>query len=215
MMQLYSYYRSSAAYRVRIALNIKGLHYGILPVNLLQQEQCGEAYRQRNPQGLLPALVTEDGEVLNQSVAILEWLEESYPEPALLPSAPLARARVRALVNTVACEMHPLLNLSVLHYLRDELAADAAAVQQWYAPWIARGFDAIEPVLKNAAGDFAVGNQLSFADCCLVPQVYNARRFGVPVDDYPTLCRVVAHCEALPAFHAAAPAQQVDAPERS
>jgi maleylacetoacetate isomerase len=211
-VKLYSYHRSSAAYRVRIALNLKGLAYQYAPVNLLQQEQKSDAYLQRNPQGLLPALETDDGHILAQSVAILEWLEDIHPEPALLPTDPLKRAQVRSLVNSIACDVHPLNNLSILNYLRDELEADKQKVSQWYTTWVHRGFDAIEQSLAAANEPFCLGKTPSMADVCLVPQVYNAKRFKVPLENHPNILRVCDHCNTLEAFTTAAPEAQPDAP---
>ncbi len=211
MMKLYSYHRSSAAYRIRIALNLKGLDYDYVPVNLLRGEQKGAAYLARNPLGLVPALESGDGDLLTQSVAILEWLEETVPEPALLPADPLQRAQVRALVNTVACDIHPLNNLSVLNHLRNELQATDEQVHQWYCTWVRRGFDAIEQVLAGSGGAFCCGAAPTLADVCLVPQVFNADRFKVPMDAYPNIRRVTDQCNALEPFARAAPAVQPDA----
>lgn len=211
-MKLYSYFRSSAAYRVRIALNLKGLEYEVLPVNLLSGEQQREAYREVNPQGLLPALDTGADTVLSQSLAILEWLEETHPEPALLPTEPLARARVRGVAAHIACDIHPILNLAVLKYLKDPLGAGEDAVAAWYRHWIARGFRGVEIALAEGAGRCSFGDQPTLADCCLVPQVYNARRFEVPLQDYPRILEVAEHCEGLEAFAAAHPSRQPDAP---
>ena len=210
-MKLYSYHRSSAAYRVRIALNLKGLDYAYVPVNLLKGEQKGGAYLARNPLGLVPALESDDGDLLTQSVAILEWLEESAPAPALLPEDPLQRAQVRALVNTIACDIHPLNNLSVLNYLKNNLQAGEEQVHQWYCTWVQRGFDAIEQALSGSGGDFCFGPAPTLADVCLVPQVFNAERFQVPMASYPNIRRVADHCHSLDAFARAAPGAQPDA----
>lgn len=210
-MKLYSYYRSSAAYRVRIALNLKGLPYDYVAVNLLHSEQKSEEYMARNPQGLLPALELEGGEVLAQSVAILEWLEESVPEPALLPSDPLPRARVRSLVNNIVCDIHPLNNLSIMNYLRKELGASDEGVHRWYCKWVDRGFSAIEQNLADNMGDCCFGDQPTLADVCLIPQVYNAYRFKVPMESYPNIRQVVQHCNSLEAFANATPEAQPDA----
>lgn len=210
-MKLYSYHRSSAAYRVRIALNLKGLEYDYVPVNLLKGEQKGAAYLARNLLGLVPALESDGGELLTQSVAILEWLEETAPAPALLPEDPLQRAQVRAMVNTIACDIHPLNNLSVLNYLKNNLQTGEEQVQQWYCTWVQRGFDAIEQVLSSSGGDFCFGPAPTLADVCLVPQVFNAERFKVPMDAYPNIRRVADHCNSLEAFARAAPGVQPDA----
>jgi maleylacetoacetate isomerase len=210
-MKLYSYHRSSAAYRVRIALNLKNLCWDYVPVNLLQSEQRGADYLALNPQGLVPTLQTDSGELLAQSVAILEWLEETHPQPALLPADPLLRARVRAVVNSIACDVHPLNNISVLNYLRKEIHATEEQVQRWYGNWVERGFRAIENVLAEQQRPFCFGDQPGLADVCLVPQVYNANRFEVPMAAYPNICRVARQCNALEAFAAAAPERQPDA----
>ena len=210
-MKLYSYHRSSAAYRVRIALNLKGLGWDYVPVNLLQSEQQGAAYLALNPQGLVPSLQTDSGELLVQSVAILEWLEETHPQPALLPADPLSRARVRALVNSIACDVHPLNNISVLNYLRREINASEEQVQRWYCNWVERSFRAIEQVLAGQQQMFCCGDQPGLADVCLVPQVYNADRFKVPMAAYPNIRRVAQQCNTLEAFAAAAPERQPDA----
>lgn len=212
-MKLYSYFRSSAAYRLRIALALKGLPYDYAAVNLLREEQRSEAYRALNPMGLVPALATEEGELLTQSVAILEWLEESYPEPPLLPAQPLARARVRAVVNTICCDIHPICNLSVTQYLQREFAAEKGQIIAWYTQWMQRGFAAIESSLASSHSAFCMGDVLSMADVCLVPQVYNARRFDIPLGDYPHIERVVAHCNSLDAFALAASERQPDSPQ--
>jgi len=210
-MKLYSYYRSSAAYRVRIALNLKGLSWDYAPINLLQGEQQGADYLTLNPQGLVPSLQTDSGELLAQSVAILEWLEETHPQPALLPADALQRARVRALVNSIACDVHPLNNMSVTNYLRREIHATEEQVHGWYCNWVDRGFRAIEKVLAQQQRLFCFGDQPGLADVCLVPQVYNADRFKVPMEAYPNIRRVVQQCNTLEAFAAAAPERQPDA----
>lgn len=210
-MKLYSYYRSSAAYRIRIALNLKGLPYDYVPVNLLTSEQKGEAYLARNPQGLVPALELDGGEILSQSVAILEWLEETCPPPALLPQNPLLRAQVRSLVNNIACDIHPLNNSSVLGYLRDRMEASEEAIHAWYRNWVDRGFGAIEQSLARTMGDCCFGDRPTLADVCLIPQVYNAYRFKVPMEDYPNIRQVNQHCCSLQAFERAAPEAQPDA----
>jgi maleylpyruvate isomerase len=210
-VRLYSYYRSSAAYRVRIALNLKGLPYDYVPVNLLLAEQKAGSYMARNPQGLVPALELEGGELIAQSVAILEWLEETCPPPALLPEDPLQRARVRSLVNNITCDIHPLNNLSVMNYLRVELGARDEDIHRWYCNWVDRGFSAIERGLADTMGDCCFGDRPTLADVCLVPQVYNAYRFKVPMEPYPNIRQVVQHCNSLEAFARAAPEAQPDA----
>ncbi len=209
-MQLYSYFRSSAAYRVRIALNLKGIDHGVIPVDLVAGEQRGEDYRWHNPQGLVPTLVSGNI-VLTQSTAILEWLEERHPEPALYPQDILQRARVRALCQLIACDIHPLNNLRVLKYLREELEQDKDAVQRWYAHWISEGFAALEAQLRD--GSFVNGEAPGMAEAYLIPQVYNAERFSVPLDDFPHIRSLHARCEELPAFRRAHPDAQPDAPQ--
>ncbi|MBF8222531.1 maleylacetoacetate isomerase [Halomonas sp. 328] len=213
MTTLYGYFRSSAAYRVRIALNLKGLAHDQAPVNLVKGEQRGEEYLARNPQGLVPALVTDDGVRLTQSLAICEYLDERYPDPALLPADAAGRARVRALAQSVACEIHPLNNLRVLKYLTGELGLDEAAKMTWYRHWIAEGFAALEAQLSREAGsgDFCHGDTPGLADLCLVPQVFNAERFECDLAPYPRIRRIVANCRALDAFAQAAPEAQPDA----
>jgi maleylacetoacetate isomerase len=207
-MKLYTYFRSSAAYRVRIALNLKGLAYESSPVNLLKGEHRQDAYRIVNPHGRVPAL--DLGEiVLTQSPAILEYLDEAYPEPPLLPGDPVERARIRAVASLVGCDIHPLNNLTVLSYIKRQLGHDQAAVDEWYAHWIRQGFDAVEAMLRP--GPYAFGAQPTMADIYLVPQVFNARRFEIPLDAYPNIAAVEAACAAHPAFQGAAPASQPDA----
>ena len=213
MTTLYGYFRSSAAYRVRIALNLKGLDYDQIPVNLVKGEQRGDDHLMRNPQGLVPSLVLDDSSVINQSLAICEYLDEVHPEPALLPVNALERARVRALAQSVACEIHPLNNLRVLKYLVRGMGADEAAKLAWYHHWIAQGFTALEATLSNApsSGDFCHGDTPTLADICLIPQVYNAERFECDLSAYPTIQRIAANCRSLPAFEKAAPEVQPDA----
>jgi maleylacetoacetate isomerase len=214
-MKLYSYFRSSAAYRVRIALNLKGLSYDYVPVNLLENEQKSAQYLSDNPQGLVPALMTDDGTVIGQSVAIMEWLEETHPQPALLPTDSLQRAAVRSMLNNITCDIHPILNMAVTNYLQDQLSADEAQVFEWYRTWMARGFQAVETTLAKSSGDFCFGDTPSMADCVLVPQVFNADRFKLPMEAYPVIRRVVEHCKQLETFRAAHPLEQVDAPNQN
>lgn len=210
MLQLFGYWRSSASFRVRLVLQLKGLGYEQHPVNLRQGEQKEKAYRRVNPQGLVPFLI--DGDVqLGQSVAIMEYLDETYPAYPLMPSAPEERARVRQIVNMIACDTHPLNNLRVLNYLEQELGQNKTARDAWYRHWIDETFTALEQLLMTTAGVYCVGNEVTLADCMLVPQVYNARRFNMTLDDYPTIARIVANCEQLQAFIKAAPANQPDA----
>jgi len=213
MTTLYGYFRSSAAYRVRIALNLKGIDYDQSPVNLVKGEQREAANLGRNPQGMVPSLVTDAGVTLTQSLAICEYIDERYPEPPLLPADVTERARVRALAQVVACEIHPLNNLRVLKHLVGELGADDETKLAWYRHWIAEGFQALESLLTTEAGtgDFCHGDTPTLADICLVPQVYNAERFECDLSAYPTIQRIVANCRALPAFRQAAPEAQPDA----
>ena len=214
-LQLYSYWRSSAAYRVRIGLNLKGLAYEIVPVHLVRDggEQHSIEYRQINPQQLVPLLL-HGHRRLSQSLAILEYLDEVWPDRPLLPSTARERQRVRSLALLVACDIHPLNNLRVLQYLQNEWNAPQPERDEWVRHWIVEGFTAAEAMLANhpSTGEFCEGNTVGYADCCLIPQIYNARRFGVDMDQFPTMQRIDAACMALPAFDAARPEQQPDAP---
>lgn len=209
-MKLYSYFRSSAAYRVRIGLNLKGLPYDYSPINLLDGEHKSESYLGMNPQGLVPAMELQEGEVLGQSVALLEWLDETCPEPPLLPAEPLQRARIRSVVNSIACDIHPICNMSVTTYLKTNLDASQDDVTDWFTTWMHRGFSAIERVLAVNNSRFSFGDEPCLADVVLVPQIYNARRFNVDLDPFPNITRVVETCNALPAFSDAAPEAQPD-----
>ena len=210
-MKLYTYFRSSAAYRVRIALNLKGIAYEPVAVDLRSGAQSGQRYRAVNPQGLVPAL-EDGGTVFGQSLAVLEYLEETHPEPALLPRSSADRARVRSLALSIACDVHPLNNLRVLNYLRSVLGQDESAVNTWYRHWIAEGFDSLEQEAKRYGGcRYLFGGGVTLADVCLVPQMFNARRFDCDLTPYPTLRAISAYLEALPEFARAAPAAQPDA----
>lgn len=211
-MKLYTYYRSSAAYRVRIALNLKGLPWEAVPVHLARGEQHRDDYRGINPAGLVPALEV-DGQLLTQSLAVIEYLDEAYPEPSLLPGDALARARIRALAQSVACDIHPINNLRVLHYLSRELGVSEAQKNAWYRHWVELGLENVERMLAAAPspGRYCVGDAPTMADLCLVPQVYNARRFECCTDHIPNVMRIVAQCETLDAFRNAAPERQADA----
>jgi maleylacetoacetate isomerase len=212
---LYGYWRSSAAYRVRIALNLKGLAYESRPVHLVNNggEQHGPDYRALNPQELVPCLV-DGGQVFTQSMAIIEYLDETRPQLPLLPADAAGRARVRALAQVVGCDIHPLGNLRVLQHLVTQFGADDSAKGVWSRHWISQGFRALEAMLAGdvATGRFCHGDTPSLADACLVPQVYNAVRWKLPMDDYPTIVRIYDACQALEAFQQAAPEVQSDAP---
>ncbi|WP_144157773.1 maleylacetoacetate isomerase [Paraburkholderia sp. BCC1885] len=213
-MKLYSYFRSSAAYRVRIALNLKNLPYDYAPVHLLRDggEQLKPAYRKLNPDAILPTLVDGDN-VLQQSLAIIEYLEETYPQPPLLPKAPADRAYVRSVALQVACEIHPLNNLRVLKYLKHSVGADDATRDEWYRHWVESGFATLEEHLAadSRTGAFCFGDSPTLADACLVPQVFNAQRFKIDVARFPTIQRIHNHASQLDAFARAAPGVQPDA----
>lgn len=204
MHVLYDYFRSSASYRVRIALNLKGLAYDSVPVSLLDNAQRAPEYLSKNPQGLVPALL--DGEqLLTQSLAICEYLEETYPQPALLPNDAIGRARVRALALSIACDIHPLNNLRVLRRLEAQFAADQAGKDAWYQHWIQSGFEAFEQQIQSTHGQYCFGDTVTLADLALVPQVYNARRFNCDLSAYPTMLAIEQRCLALDAFARAMP----------
>jgi maleylacetoacetate isomerase len=204
---LHDYYRSSAAYRVRIALNVKGVEYQRHSVNLAEGEQKEPAYRALNPQGFVPMLEIDDHR-LTQSLAIIGYLDATRPEPPLLPHDAVDAAQVRAMALTVACDIHPLNNLRVLKYLSRELGQPQEARDDWYRHWVTEGLKALEAMARTSAGDFLFGDMVTLADICLVPQLYNARRFSVTVADYPTLRRVDENANALGAFAAAHPDRQ-------
>jgi maleylacetoacetate isomerase len=212
-MKLYTYFRSSAAYRVRIALNLKGLPYEAVPVHLVRHggEQLTETYRAINPSALVPSLQDEDA-TITQSMAILEYLEETHPAVPLQPSTALARARVRELAQMVACDIHPVNNLRILRYLVRTLGVSDEAKNDWYRHWVNEGFAALEGHLARdpAPGRFCHGDTPTIADCFLVPQVYNASRFDIDMAPYPRIAAIDAACAQLPAFQAAHPAQQPD-----
>ena len=210
-MQLYSYFRSSAAYRVRIALNLKGLPYEIVPVHLIKDggHNRRPEFRAINPLMRVPVLRLSSGEVLTQSLAIIEYLDEISPEPPFLPADALARAKVRAVAQTIACDIHPLNNTSPLRYLKRQLKHEQAEIDAWYRHWIIEGFNALETMLE--AAPYACGAHVTLADICLVPQVANARRFNVPLDTFPKIVAAEAACLKLPAFDKARPENQPDA----
>jgi maleylacetoacetate isomerase len=210
-MKLYTYYRSSAAYRVRIALHLKGIQAEQAFVHLRRQEQQATAYLQVNPAALVPSL-EHDGHRFVQSLAIIEYLEELFPQPALLPAAAADRAFVRSIALAIACDIHPLNNLRVLNYLKVDLSVDTESRDRWYAHWIQSGLSALESVLAQdpRVGRHCCGDFPSLADVCLVPQMYNAERMKCHVEKFPTLRRLVESARALPAFQAAAPEAQPD-----
>ncbi|HYD31798.1 MAG TPA: maleylacetoacetate isomerase [Azospirillaceae bacterium] len=212
-MELHTYWRSSAAYRVRIALNLKGLSADPRFVHLRRGEQLTESYRALNPAALVPILVDDEGQVLTQSLAIIEYLDEIHPHPPLLPPDPYLRAWVRSVAQAIACDIHPLNNLRVLEYLGRRLGQDEAGKSAWYRHWVETGFTALEVELQRAgrSGRFVLGDRPTLADACLVPQIHNARRFQVDMDAYPTLRRINGACLDLPAFAHAAPEAQPDA----
>jgi maleylacetoacetate isomerase len=213
-MKLYNYFRSSAAYRTRIALNLKGVAYETVDVDLRApaSDQQKPEYRSINPQALVPALSVEDTTIA-QSLAIIEYLDETHPDPPLMPRSPVNRARVRAMALAIACDMHPLNNLRVLNYLRSPLGHDEETVNAWYRHWIAVGFGGLEQEARRATGDgrHMFGQSVTIADIYLVPQMYNGRRFKCDLEPYPTLRAICAHLEALPAFAKAAPEAQPNA----
>jgi maleylacetoacetate isomerase len=207
---LYSAWRATAPYRVRIGLALKGVAYDYAPVDLIKGEQREPRYRAVNPQGLTPALDLGDGRVLTQSLAILEWLEETRPEPALLPNDPLERARVRAMALIVACDIHPLNNTRVGRELHKR-GVDQAGILAWTQRWITDGFDSLEPMVARHGAGFAFGDQPTLADCCLIPQVYSANRYEVDLSPYPAIRAVAERAAGHPAFQAAHPDSQPDA----
>lgn len=211
-MKLYTYFRSSAAFRVRIALNLKGLAYEPVFVHLAKGQHRERPYAEVNPQGLLPALELDDGTRLVQSLAIIEWLDEQYPPPPLIPKEPLARARVRSLSYLVASEIHPLNNLRVLQHLKRALGQSQEQIDTWYRHWIGDGLQKLEAELaRPGTGRFCHGDAPSMADCCLVPQIFNAKRFNSDLAPYPTTMRVFENCMKLDAFDRAQPSKQPDA----
>jgi len=210
-VKVYTYFRSSAAYRLRIALNLKGLSGDMVSIHL--QKDGGQhrkpEYRAINPQMRVPALKLDSGEVLTQSLAIIEYLDEVDPQPPLLPRDPVERAKVRALALAIACDIHPLNNLAPLRYLKNELGQEQSKIDAWYHHWILEGFEALETMVRP--GPYAFGGEVTLADVCLVPQIYNARRLKVPLDRFPKLVAIDAACAKLPAFEQARPENQPDA----
>lgn len=213
-MKLHTYFRSSAAFRVRIALGLKGLEYDPVFVRLAEGEQKAADYLAQNPQGLIPALDTGD-EVLSQSLAIIEYLDETHPEPPLLPGDPLGRARVRAMAQLVACDIHPVNNLRMLKYLGDQMAQSKDAIDLWYRHWITEGFKALEELVARygAPRGYCFGDRVTMADCLLVPQMWNARRFDTDLATFPRLVDIDERLQQMDAFRDAAPENQPDFPE--
>ncbi|HUD27124.1 MAG TPA: maleylacetoacetate isomerase [Burkholderiaceae bacterium] len=213
-MKLYSYYRSSAAFRVRIALNLKGVPYEIIPVHLLRRggEQFGEAYARTNPLSLIPSL-DDGGQVLTQSLAIIEYLDERYPQPPLLPADPVSRAYVRSIALSIACDIHPLNNLRVLRYLKHEVGLSDEAKDAWYRHWIELGLGQLDRIVATGgrSGRYALGDQVTIADLTIVPQIFNAQRFGCDPAKAPTLNAIADRCIQLDAFARAQPSAQPDA----
>jgi len=216
MVKLFGYFRSSAAYRVRIALNLKNIEWQSETIHLTKNggEQFSEAYQKLNPQSLLPTL-EDDGNYFTQSLAILEYIEEAYPDPPLLPTLPTQRARVRSIALAVACDIHPINNLRVLKYLSQELKLDQVQKTTWYRHWISAGLGAIETMLTqySETGEFCHGSSVSLADICLVPQVFNANRFDCDMSAYPTITRINDACLSMKEFQQAMPENQPDAEE--
>jgi maleylacetoacetate isomerase len=210
-LKLYTYFRSSTAFRVRIALNLKGVKYEPVFVHLAKGEHRGGAYPQVNPQALLPTLELDDGTRLTQSLAIIEYLDETHPEPRLIPKEAIARSRVRSISLLMACEIHPLNNLRVLQHLKRALGQTQEQIDEWYRYWIADGLAKVEADLKGRAGKFCHGDAPTMADCCLVPQIFGAQRFKSDLSPYPTTMRVFETCMKLDAFDRAQPSKQPDA----
>jgi maleylacetoacetate isomerase len=208
---LYDYFRSSAAYRVRIALNLKGVPYESRAIHLTKDggQHRRPDYQAINPQMRIPALALDNGEVLTQSLAIINYLDETHPQPPLLPADPVARAKVRALAEIVACDIHPLNNLVALQYLKRELKQEQPAIDAWYHHWVLQGFAALEAMVRP--GPYCFGGAVTLADVCLAPQMFNARRLKAPLDAFPKLVAIDAACAKLPAFEKARPENQPDA----
>lgn len=211
-MKLHTFFRSSAAFRVRIALNLKGLTYESIPKAFAKNEHRAPEYLSLNPQGLIPAL-EDDGVVLSQSLAIIEYLDEKHPSPPFLPNGAIARAQVRSMAQAIACDIHPINNLRILNYLRKQLGQNDDGVNTWYRHWITEGFKGLERQARthSTSQRFCFGDAVSIADICLLPQIFNARRFDTDLSAFPTLVAISTHLESLPAFAVARPEAQPDA----
>ena len=214
-MKLFGYWRSSATYRVRIALALKGLEYDYHPLDLLRGEQRDPAYLEKNPAGLVPALETDDGDIIAQSLAILEYLEDAFPEPSILPTDHAARGHARAIAATLACEAQPFMNLRIQKYLKNTLSLELDAVAAWLNHWPGGAMRAAEKMAADHGGAFCVGDTPTIADCCLVPQMYGAMRFGIDLSEMPRLKGIYERCASLPAFAKARPENQPDAPKET
>ncbi|MAI91502.1 maleylacetoacetate isomerase [Ponticaulis sp.] len=213
-MKLFSFWQSSASYRVRIALNLKGLDAHYVSINLSPdvQAQLKPDYLDLNPEGRIPAIAVDEG-LIGQSMAIMEWLEELHPEPALLPGDPWQRAKCRQFANTIACDIHPLNNASVLRWLTGELEVEQAKLMKWYKHWINRGFEPLEKQAAASEAEFLFGDAPGMAEICLIPQMFKGRQFGMKFETFPTLCALEEKCLTLDAFERARPENQPDAPE--
>ncbi|MBW7983143.1 maleylacetoacetate isomerase [Enterobacillus tribolii] len=210
-MKLFTFFNSSASYRVRIVLALKGIDYDALGVNIRNGEQFREDYLRRNPMAVVPTLITDNGQDIGQSLAIIDYLDRRYPAPLLVPDDERQRAQVLEIALAIACDIHPVNNMRVLRYLSDELKVSDAEKKRWYAHWIEQGLSAVERLLEQAdSGDYCVGGRVTLADCCLIPQWANAKRMGCELSAYPRCQRVYQHCTGLPAFIAAAPEHQAD-----
>jgi maleylacetoacetate isomerase len=210
VLKLYSFFRSSASWRVRICLALKGISYEVIPIDLRDTAKDLPPYRALNPQGFVPTLMTEDG-AMSQSLPIVEYLETMFPEPPLLPRNPRDRANVQAMAALIASDIHPINNLRVLNYLRKRLGHDEAQISDWYQHWVHEGLQALEPMVMAHGGLYCFGDHVSLADICLVPQLYNARRFAVDITRYPALVAIDSRLQSLPAFANSAPEKQIDA----
>ncbi|NNL88834.1 MAG: maleylacetoacetate isomerase [Marinicaulis sp.] len=210
-MKLFGYWRSSATYRVRIALALKGVEYEYVPINLLKGEHKSGDYLAKNPMGLVPSMETDCGEIVTQSIAIMEYLEESNPNPTILPDNAIDRARARAMAQTLACEAQPLMNLRIQNFLKNDMEASPEAMAAWLNQWPGGAMRSVERQVDKFGGDYCVGHTPTVADCCLVPQMYGALRFGIDVGDMPRLREIYERCCALPAFALAHPDNQIDA----